>query len=327
MKVKENWLKKGFVDEPIENNIDLKIAIKNLCKEKNAIIMAHYYQNKDVQEIADYIGDSLALAQWAKNTDADIIVVCGVNFMGETAKILSPEKTVLIPDLNAGCSLADSCKAEDLLKLKNQFPNHKVISYVNTTAEVKALTDICVTSTNAKKIISQLPKNEKIIFGPDKNLGGYINKTVGVDMKLWDGACHVHEQFQLSEILEMKKKYPNAKILTHPECKDEIIAISDVVGSTQALINYSVENDYNEFIVVTESGVIHEMKRLNPTKIFIPIQIQEDGIKKCNECKYMRLNTLEKIYNCLKYNYPIIEIEEEIRKKAEKSIIEMLKLS
>ena len=327
MKVKENWLKKGFVDEPIENNIDLKIAIKNLCKEKNAIIMAHYYQNKDVQEIADYIGDSLALAQWAKNTDADIIVVCGVNFMGETAKILSPEKTVLIPDLNAGCSLADSCKAEDLLKLKNQFPNHKVISYVNTTAEVKALTDMCVTSTNAKKIISQLPKNEKIIFGPDKNLGGYINKTVGVDMKLWDGACHVHEQFQLSEILEMKKKYPNAKILTHPECKDEIIAISDVVGSTQALINYSVENDYNEFIVVTESGVIHEMKRLNPTKIFIPIQIQEDGIKKCNECKYMRLNTLEKIYNCLKYNYPIIEIEEEIRKKAEKSIIEMLKLS
>ena len=327
MKVKENWLKKGFVDEPIENNIDLKIAIKNLCKEKNAIIMAHYYQNKDVQEIADYIGDSLALAQWAKNTDADIIVVCGVNFMGETAKILSPEKTVLIPDLNAGCSLADSCKAEDLQKLKNQFSNYKVISYVNTTAEVKALTDICVTSTNAKKIISQLPKNEKIIFGPDKNLGGYINKTVGVDMKLWDGACHVHEQFQLSEILEMKKKYPNAKILTHPECKDEIVAISDVVGSTQALINYSVENDYNEFIVVTESGVIHEMKRLNPTKIFIPIQIQEDGIKKCNECKYMRLNTLEKIYNCLKYNYPIIEIEEEIRKKAEKSIIEMLKLS
>jgi quinolinate synthase len=327
MKIKENWLKKGFVDEPIENNIDLKIAIKNLCKEKNAIIMAHYYQNKDVQEIADYIGDSLALAQWAKNTDADIIVVCGVNFMGETAKILSPEKTVLIPDLNAGCSLADSCKAEDLQKLKNQFPNHKVISYVNTTAEVKALTDICVTSTNAKKIISQLPKNEKIIFGPDKNLGGYINKTVGVDMKLWDGACHVHEQFQLSEILEMKKKYPNAKILTHPECKDEIVAISDVVGSTQALINYSVENDCNEFIVVTESGVIHEMKRLNPTKTFIPIQIQEDGIKKCNECKYMRLNTLEKIYNCLKYNYPIIEIEEEIRKKAEKSIIEMLKLS
>ncbi len=327
MKIKENWLKKGFVDEPIENNIDLKIAIKNLCKEKNAIIMAHYYQNKDVQEIADYIGDSLALAQWAKNTDADIIVVCGVNFMGETAKILSPEKTVLIPDLNAGCSLADSCKAEDLQKLKNQFPNHKVISYVNTTAEVKALTDICVTSTNAKKIISQLPKNEKIIFGPDKNLGGYINKTVGVDMKLWDGACHVHEQFQLSEILEMKKKYPNAKILTHPECKDEIVAISDVVGSTQALINYSVENNCNEFIVVTESGVIHEMKRLNPTKTFIPIQIQEDGIKKCNECKYMRLNTLEKIYNCLKYNYPIIEIEEEIRKKAEKSIIEMLKLS
>lgn len=327
MKIKENWLKKGFVDEPIENNIDLKIAIKNLCKEKNAIIMAHYYQNKDVQEIADYIGDSLALAQWAKNTDADIIVVCGVNFMGETAKILSPEKTVLITDLNAGCSLADSCKAEDLQKLKNQFPNHKVISYVNTTAEVKALTDICVTSTNAKKIISQLPKNEKIIFGPDKNLGGYINKTVGVDMKLWDGACHVHEQFQLSEILEMKKKYPNAKILTHPECKDEIVAISDVVGSTQALINYSVENDCNEFIVVTESGVIHEMKRLNPTKTFIPIQIQEDGIKKCNECKYMRLNTLEKIYNCLKYNYPIIEIEEEIRKKAEKSIIEMLKLS
>jgi quinolinate synthase len=327
MKIKENWLKKGFVDKPIENNIDLKIAIKNLCKEKNAIIMAHYYQNKDVQEIADYIGDSLALAQWAKNTDADIIVVCGVNFMGETAKILSPEKTVLIPDLNAGCSLADSCKAEDLQKLKNQFPNHKVISYVNTTAEVKALTDICVTSTNAKKIISQLPKNEKIIFGPDKNLGGYINKIVGVDMKLWDGACHVHEQFQLSEILEMKKKYPNAKILTHPECKDEIVAISDVVGSTQALINYSVENDCNEFIVVTESGVIHEMKRLNPTKTFIPIQIQEDEIKKCNECKYMRLNTLEKIYNCLKYNYPIIEIEEEIRKKAEKSIIEMLKLS
>ena len=327
MKVKENWLKKGFVDEPIENNIDLKIAIKNLCKEKNAIIMAHYYQNKDIQEIADYIGDSLALAQWAKNTDADIIVVCGVNFMGETAKILSPEKTVLIPDLNAGCSLDDSCKAEDLQKFKNQFPNHKVISYVNTTAEVKALTDICVTSTNVKKIISQLPKNEKIIFGPDKNLGGYINKTVGVDMKLWDGACHVHEQFQLSEILEMKKKYPNAKILTHPECKDEIVAISDVIGSTQALINYSVENNCNEFIVVTESGVIHEMKRLNPTKTFIPIQIQEDGIKKCNECKYMRLNTLEKIYNCLKYNYPIIEIEEEIRKKAEKSIIEMLKLS
>lgn len=321
-----NLLKNGFLDEKMPSNIDLAKTIKQLCKEKNAVIMAHYYQPTEIQDIADYIGDSLALAQWATKIEADIIIVCGVHFMGETAKILSPQKKVLIPDLNAGCSLADSCPVDKFEEFIKQYPDHTVVSYVNTAAAVKALTDICVTSTNAKKIIEQFPLNSKIIFGPDRNLGDYINSTTGKNMILWDGACHVHEQFSLEKIVELKKKYPEALLLAHPECKKPLLMLADFVGSTQALLNYATDSNQQQFIIATESGIIHEMRKKNTSKEFIPAP-PIDVSCGCNECNFMRLNTLQKLYTCIKYEQPEIIIEENLRKKAEKSILKMLELS
>lgn len=319
-------LKTGFVDVPVPAGLNLVEEIKKLCKEKNAVIMAHYYQPDEIQDIADNIGDSLALAQWATKTTADIIVVCGVHFMGETAKILSPNKKVLIPDLNAGCSLAESCPADKFAEFVKQYPDHTVISYVNTTAAVKALTDVCVTSTNAKKIVAQFPNDAKLVFGPDRNLGDYINSTTGKNMVLWDGACHVHEQFSLEKLLDLKKQYPGALVLAHPECKKPVLMTADFIGSTQALLNFATESEQTQFIIATESGIIHEMRKKNPSKSFIPAPPLDSSCG-CNECNFMRLNSLEKLYNCLKYEQPEIIIEESLRKQAEKSILKMLEMS
>ena len=300
--------------------------INLLRKEKNAVIMAHYYQEGAIQDIADMIGDSLALAQWATKTTADILVVCGVHFMGETAKILSPHKKVLVPDMNAGCSLADSCKAEDFEAFIKQHPGHTVISYVNTTAAVKALTDVVVTSTNARKIVDQFPQDAKLIFGPDRNLGDYINKISGRNMVLWNGACHVHEQFSVEQLVSLKKQHPEAKVLAHPECKNVVLMLADYIGSTQALLNYATENNDTTFLIATESGIIHEMQKRNPNKTFIPIP-PVDSTCGCNNCQYMRLNTLEKIYDCLKNETPEILVDEAIRVKAVKPILKMLEMS
>ncbi|NDV47296.1 quinolinate synthase NadA [Paludibacter sp. 221] len=300
--------------------------INRLRKEKNAVIMAHYYQVGDIQDIADYVGDSLALAQWAAKTDADIIVLCGVHFMGETAKILSPDKKVLVPDLEAGCSLADSCPADKFEEFVKAHPDHTVISYVNTTAAVKALTDVVVTSTNAKKIVDQFPEDAKLIFGPDRNLGNYINSVTGRSMLLWDGACHVHEQFSLERLLKLKETHPEAIVLAHPECKQQVLMLADFIGSTQALLNYATSSDKKEFIVATESGILHEMQKKNPDKTFIPVP-PNDSTCACNECVFMRLNTLEKLYKCLRDEQPEILVDEEIRKKAVKPILRMLEMS
>ena len=310
----------------MKSNQELVEKIRQLKQEKNAIILAHYYQTGDIQDIADYVGDSLALAQWAAETDADIIVLCGVHFMGETAKILSPEKKVLIPDAAAGCSLADSCPADKFEKFVKAHPDHTVISYVNTTAAVKALTDVVVTSTNAKKIVDSFPKDQKIIFGPDRNLGNYINSVTGRKMLLWDGACHVHEQFSLEKILELRQQYPDAELIAHPECKQPILVLADFIGSTAALIKHTAESDKQQFIVATESGVIHEMRKRSPEKEFIPAP-PNDSTCACNECIYMRLNTMEKLYNCLRDETPEITVEESIRRKAEIPIRRMLEMS
>ena len=300
--------------------------IKKLKEEKNAVILAHYYQRNEIQDVADFVGDSLALAQWAAKTDADILVVCGVNFMGETAKILCPDKKVLIPDNSAGCSLADSCKAEDLAEFIKQYPGYKVISYVNTTAEVKALTDVVVTSSNAKEIVESFPKDEKIIFGPDRNLGSYINSVTGREMVVWNGACDVHEQFSLQKIKELKEQNPDAEILAHPECKKHILIVADKVGSTAALLNYAIKSDCKKFIVATESGILHKMRLSCPDKEFIPAP-PEDSTCACNECAYMKYNTLEKLYNSLLNEEHEVFVDEEKRKKAVISIQRMLDIS
>lgn len=300
--------------------------IKLLRKEKNAIILAHYYQDADIQDIADFVGDSLALAQWAAKTTADIIVLCGVHFMGETAKILSPTKRVFIPDMMAGCSLADSCPADEFEQFIKNHPNHKVLSYVNTTAAVKALTDIVVTSTNAKQIVDSLPIDEKIIFGPDKNLGDYINKLTGRNMLLWQGVCHVHEQFSLERILEIKKQYPDALILAHPECPKYLLEVADHVGSTSSILKYATTSDNKRFIVATEAGILHQMQKENPDKVFIPAP-PEDSTCACNECFYMKMNTLNKLYLCLKNERPEIIVDESTRIKAVKPIEKMLEIS
>lgn len=308
----------------METNLVEKI--NELKKQKNAVIMGHFYQRDEIQDISDYVGDSLALAQWAAKTDADIIVLCGVHFMAETAKILSPDKKVLLPDLEAGCSLAESCKPEDFKKFIDEHPGHKVISYVNTTAEIKALTDVVVTSTNAKQVVESFPKEQKIIFGPDRNLGGYINSVTGRDMLLWDGACHVHEQFSLEKIIDLKQEHPEAELLAHPECKKVILTLADHIGSTASILKYATASDKKEFIVATESGILHEMQLKNPDKTFIPAP-PNDSTCACNECEYMRLNTLEKLYACLRDESPAIEIDEELRLKAKGSIVEMLDIS
>lgn len=300
--------------------------INFLRKEKNAIILAHYYQDKYIQDIADFVGDSLALAQWAAKTTADIIVLCGVHFMAETAKILSPDKRVFLPDSAASCSLAESCPAEDFKSFTDQHPDHIVISYVNTTAAVKALTDIVVTSTNAKQIVETLPEDAKIIFGPDKNLGDYINKLTGRDMLLWDGTCHVHEQFSLEKILKLKKEYPDALLLSHPECRPYILEVSDHVGSTSSILKYATESPNKQFIVATESGILHQMVIKNPDKEFIPAP-PEDSTCACNDCFYMKMNTLEKLYLCLKNESPEVFIDEKLRVDAVKPIEKMLEIS
>ena len=288
--VKQERKEKGFIDEPVAEGTDLKAEIRRMCEEKDAIILAHYYTQGEIQDIADFIGDSLALARKAANTDAKIIVMCGVHFMAETCKILSPEKLVLAPDLNAGCSLADSCKANDLRKYKEEHPGYKVVSYVNTTAAVKALTDVVVTSGNAKKIVDTFPKDEKIIFGPDYNLGSYINEVTGRNMLLWNGGCHVHERFSVAEIVKLKEEHPKAMVLAHPECKGPVLAIADVVGSTAVLLDYAVAHPENEYIVATEAGILHEMQRKCPDTVFHPVppEISEGGVGcSCNECDYM----------------------------------------
>lgn len=311
-------------------NEELKKEIRRMCDEKGAIILAHYYTVGDIQDIADFVGDSLALARKAAETDAKIMVMCGVHFMAETCKLLSPDKIVLCPDLEAGCSLADSCKAEDLEKFKKEHPGYQVISYVNTTAAVKALTDVVVTSGNAKKVVDQLPKDAKLIFGPDYNLGNYINEVTGRQMLLWNGGCHVHERFSVSKILELKAKYPEAVVMAHLECKAPVLTVADVKGSTATMLNYAQQSDKKQFIVATESGILHEMQRTCPNKEFIPVppEISESGLEcSCNECQYMKMNTLEKVYNCLKNESPQIEIDPKIAKKAVKPIERMLELS
>jgi quinolinate synthase len=308
------------------SNKDCIAEINRMRKEKNAIILAHYYQTGDIQDIADFAGDSLALAQWAAMTEADIIVLCGVHFMGETAKILSPQKKVLVPDSAAGCSLADSCPADAFEKFVKAHPGYQVISYVNTTAAVKALTDVVVTSTNARRIIDSFPKDAKLIFGPDRNLGNYINSLTGRQMLLWDGACHVHEQFSLEKILELKKQYPDAEVIAHPECKQPILMIADFIGSTAALLTYTDRSPGTRFIVTTESGIIHKMRRQNPQKLFIPAP-PNDSTCACNECNFMRLNTMEKLCRCLRDEIPEITVDPAIRERAVKPIRRMLELS
>ena len=324
------WKKQGFIDEPASEGIDLKAEIRRMCKEKDAIILAHYYTIGDIQEIADFVGDSLALARKAAETDAKVMVMCGVHFMAETCKLLSPEKTVLCPDLNAGCSLADSCKAEDLKKFKEEHPGYQVVSYVNTTAAVKALTDVVVTSGNAKKVIDQLPQDAKLIFGPDYNLGNYINEVTGREMLLWNGGCHVHERFSVTKIIELKQQYPDAVVMAHLECKGPVLAIADVKGSTATMLKYAQESCASQFIVATEAGILHEMQRTCPDKDFIPVppEISESGLEcSCNECQYMKMNTLLKVYNTLKYGWPYVEVDAEIAKEAVKPIERMLELS
>lgn len=301
-------------------------AIKQLKKDKNAIILGHYYQRNEIQDIADFVGDSLALAQWAAKTEADVIVMCGVHFMGETAKVLCPQKKVLVPDMAAGCSLADSCPADKFADFVQAHPDHTVISYVNTTAAVKALTDVVVTSTNARQIVESFPADEKIIFGPDRNLGGYINAVTGRKMLLWDGCCHVHEQFSIEQIAELKKKHPKALVLAHPECKGELLELADVVGSTAALLKFATVHPERMYIVATESGILHEMQKQCPDTSFIPAPPQTDH-SACNECHYMRMNTLQKLYDCLLNETPEVTVDEAIAAKAVKPIERMLEIS
>ena len=303
--------------------------IKSLARAKNAVIFAHYYTRPEIQECADFIGDSLALAQQATRVQADILVMCGVHFMGETMKILCQDKKVLIPDMNAGCSLADSCKAEDLAAFKAQYPDYMVVSYVNTTAEVKALTDVVVTSSNAKKIVDQLPKDAKIIFGPDHNLGSYINSVTGRNMIIWNGACHVHSRFSLEALLQLKKENPGVEVLAHPECKAHILAQSDVIGSTKALLEHTIQSPAKRFIIATESGILFEMQRACPDKEFIPVppEVTEGVGCSCNECEYMRMNTLDKLYNCLLNEKPEMNVSADTAKKAVSSIERMLAMS
>ena len=304
---------------------NLSEQIRTLCQEKNAIIMAHYYQRPEIQDVADFVGDSLALAQQAAKTDADIIVMCGVHFMAETAKILCPDKKVLIPAPEAGCSLADSCKAADLAVWKVAHPDHMVVSYVNTSAAVKALTDVVVTSSNALKIVKQLPKDKSILFGPDQNLGGYINRMTGRKMDLWNGGCHVHARFSEEALLQLKEQYPNAKVLAHPECKQSILQHADVIGSTQALLNYAKDHlEEKIFLVVTESGILHEMQKACPEVEFIPVPAEGGG---CNECEYMRMCTLQNLRDCLFYENNEVIVDQNIAKEAIRPIQRMLEMS
>ncbi|WP_432709668.1 quinolinate synthase NadA [Pedobacter sp.] len=316
---------KGFVEEHIDPTLDLFEEIEKLKKEKNAIILAHYYQEPDIQDIADYIGDSLGLSQEAARTDAKVIVFAGVHFMAETAKILSPEKTVLLPDLKAGCSLADSCPPHLFKQFKAKYPDHLVITYVNCTAELKAMSDIVCTSTNAVQIVESLPKGQKIIFGPDKNLGAWVAKKTGRDLVLWNGACMVHEIFSREKITRLKERHPQAKFIAHPECEEAVLQMADYIGSTTGLLKYATTNEAQEFIVATESGIIHQMEKANPLKTFIPAPPNNNCA--CNDCPYMKRNTLEKLYLCLKNGLPEVTVPVNIITEARKPIARMLEIS
>jgi quinolinate synthase len=321
----EEMKTKDFVEEKIDPTLDLFEEIEKLKKEKNAVVLAHYYQEPDIQDVADYIGDSLGLSQQAAKTDADIIVFAGVHFMAETAKILSPNKKVLLPDLKAGCSLADSCPPHLFKKFKEQYPDHLVITYVNCTAELKALSDIVCTSSNAVQIVESLPKEQKIIFGPDKNLGRYVAKKTGRNLVLWNGACMVHEIFSREKITKLKSRHPEAKLLAHPECEDVILEMADYIGSTTGLLKYSTNNPAKEFIVATESGIIHQMQKDNPHKTFIPAPPNNNCA--CNDCPHMKRNTLEKLYLCMKNETPEISVPMDIIVRAVKPIERMLEIS
>ncbi len=322
---KNNLEKKGFLDIDIDVNLDLFAEIERLKKEKNAIILAHYYQEPDIQDVADFIGDSLGLAQKAQSTDADIIVFAGVHFMAETAKILNPNKKVLLPDLKAGCSLSDSAPPELFKKFKDQYPNHIVITYINCSAGMKALSDIICTSSNAQAIIESLPKDQKIIFAPDKNLGAYLKKKTGRDMVLWNGACIVHEIFSLEKITKLKIRHPKAKVIAHPECEEPVLRTADFIGSTTSLLKYTIDNDAREFIVATETGILHQMQIQSPGKTFIPAP--PDNMCACNDCPYMKLNTLEKLYLCMEYEEPQIIMDEKLLTASKKPIERMLEIS
>jgi quinolinate synthase len=322
---KENILEKGYLDIPIDPTIDLFDAIEELKKEKNAVILAHYYQDADIQDIADFIGDSLQLSQQAAKTKADIIVFAGVHFMAETAKILSPEKKVVLPDLRAGCSLADSCPAPLFKAFKEKHPGHVVVSYINCTAEVKALSDIICTSSNAAIIIDSIPKEQPIIFAPDRNLGKYIMKKTGRQMVLWDGTCMVHEIFSLEKIIKLKERHPKAKLIAHPECEAPILEIADFIGSTTGLLKFTQTDSSEEYIVATETGILHQMQKASPQKKFIPAPPNNNCA--CNDCPHMKLNTLEKVYLCLKYEMPEIILSEELIEKARKPIVRMMEIS
>jgi quinolinate synthase len=321
----ENLEKKGFLDIDIDPTIDLFAEIEKLKKEKNAIILAHYYQEPDIQDVADYIGDSLGLAQQAEKTEADIIVFAGVHFMAETAKILNPGKKVLLPDLNAGCSLSDSAPPPLFKLFRDKYPGHKVISYINCSAGIKALSDIICTSSNAQQIVESLPADQPIIFAPDKNLGDYINKQTGRNMVLWNGACMVHEIFSLEKITKLKMRHPKAKLIAHPECEEPVLRIADYIGSTTGLLKFTKTDASNEFIVATETGILHQMQKASPEKTFIPAPPENSCA--CNDCPHMKLNTLEKLYLCLKYEKPEIIMDEALRQAARKPIDEMLKIS
>ena len=316
---------KGFIDELIDPSLDLFAEIKRLKKEKNAVILAHFYQEPDIQDIADYIGDSLGLSQEAAKTDADIIVFAGVHFMAETAKILSPNKKVLLPDLKAGCSLSDSCPPRLFAKFKEKYPDHMVITYVNCTAELKAMSDIVCTSSNAVQIVESLPKDQKIIFGPDRNLGAYVAKKTGRDLVLWNGACMVHEIFSKKRIVKLKSRHPEAKFIAHPECEDVILQMADYIGSTTGLLKYTINNPANEFIVATESGIIHQMEKASPNKTFIPAPPNNSCA--CNDCPHMKRNTLEKLYLCMKNELPEVNVPMDIILQAQKPIEKMLEIS
>lgn len=316
---------KGYVDAAIDPTIDLVEEIQRLKREKNAVLLAHYYQDSDIQDVADYIGDSLGLSQQAASTSADVIVFAGVHFMAETAKILSPSKKVLLPDLNAGCSLSDSCPPHLFAKFKELYPDHLVITYVNCTAELKALSDIVCTSTNAVQIVESLPPEQKIIFGPDKNLGEYIIKKTGRDMVLWNGACMVHELFSGDKINDLRKQFPQAKFIAHPECEPHILEKADYIGSTSGLLKFTIEDEAEAFIVATESGILYQMQKASPHKTFIPAP--PTNTCACNDCPYMKLNTLEKVYNCLKFESPEVTLPEELIQRARKPIERMLQIS
>jgi quinolinate synthase len=318
-------LEKGFLEIKVDPGLDLFAEISRLKKEKNAVILAHYYQDPDIQDIADYIGDSLGLAQEAQKTKADVILFAGVHFMAETAKILNPDKKVIIPDLKAGCSLADSCPPEKFSLFKAKNPDHVVITYINCTADIKALSDVIVTSTNAVQIVESFPKDQKIIFAPDKNLGAYINKKTGRDMLLWDGACMVHEIFSLEKLVKLKSVNPNTLIIAHPECESAILEKADFIGSTTALLNFTKKSDKKEFIVLTETGILHQMQKASPDKTFIPAPPNNNCA--CNDCPHMKLNTMEKIYIALKHGEPELQMEKQLIEKAKKPILRMLELS